>query len=248
MTTDQDSEETDEKNGEETVAPFVDEDLRQIAPLIERIIARRLGALYRDAVEDLKQKVFLKLLNRKKAHAAENLTKEEWRKLANVTAQNEVIDFFRAKYSRDVPFSQMNEAMELKVYSQQTPEPIAGNSQPEVCSLLKLVWQAAQNLTLRQKYSYFLQFSDFIIEFIVCRCCSIEELARYFEVNEQGLSAIITELPLADASIGNLLERKLTVKIAPKQIWEARSKAKMKLAASLKDSVFNERPFNPKRN
>lgn len=138
--------------------------------------------------------------------------------------------------------------MEQKVFGKETPESLAGNSQPEVCSLLKLVWQAAQTLTLRQKSAYFLPFSDFMVEFIVCKCCSIEELASYFEVSEDELSVIIGELPLSEEQIGKLLEAKIGGKITPKQIWEARSKAKAKLAVALRDAVFNERSSEPKRN
>lgn len=237
-----------EDTEEESVSSHREKDFACVAPLIHKVISRKLGSRHRDWVEDLKQKVFLKLWRWKEDHKFEDdLTEEEWRKLANVAAHNEVTDFFREKYIRDVPFSQMNDAMQQEITEIESYEVLAGNSKPEICSLLKLVWRAAQKLTLRQKYAYFLPFSDFIVEFILCECCSIEELAFYFEVSESKLSEIIDRLPLSEENIGKLLEAKLGGKIAPKQIWEARSKAKARLAAALRDSVFNERSSITKR-
>ena len=94
---------------------------------------------------------------------------------------------------------------------------------------------------------YFLPFFDLIVEFIVCRCCSLEELAFYFEVSESELSEIIDRLPFSEENIGKLLEEKIGGKITPKQTWEARSKAKARLSAALSDSVFNERSPVAKR-
>lgn len=225
----------------ESVSPSQEKDFACVAPLIHKVISRKLGSRHRDSVEDLKQKVFLKLWRWRKDHGVDDLSEEEWQKLANVAAHNEVTDFFREKYIRDVPFSQMNDAMQQEIIEIESFEVLAGNSKPEVCSLLKLVWQTAQILTLRQKYAYFLPFSDFIVEFILCECCSIGELAFYFEVNENELSEIIDRLPFSEENIGKLLEEKIGGKITSKQIWEARSKAKARLATALRDSVFNER-------
>lgn len=232
---------------EESVSPDREKDFACVAPLVHKVISRKLGSRHRDSIEDLKQKVFLKLWRWKKDQGVNDLSEEEWQKLANVAAHNEVTDFFREKYIRDVPFSQMSDQMQQEVIEIESFEVLAGNSKPEICSLLTLVWKAAQNLTLRQKYAYFLPFSDFIVEFILCECCSIGELAFYFEVRESKLSEIIDRLPFSEANIGKLLEEKTGGKIAPKQIWEARSKAKARLAADLRDSIFNERSSVAKR-
>lgn len=225
---------------EESVSLNREKDFACVAPLIHKVISRKLGSRHRDSIEDLKQKVFLKLWRWKKDQGIDDLSEEEWQKLANVAAHNEVTDFFREKYSRDVAFSQMTDAMQQEITEIESFEVLVGNSKPEICSLLTLVWKAAQKLTLRQKYAYFLPFSDFIVEFIVCKCCSIEELAFYFEASESELSEIIDRLPFSEENIGKLLEKKLGGKITPKQIWEARSKAKARLAAALRNSVFNE--------
>ena len=223
------------------VSPDEEKNLIFVASFVHKIISRKLGARHRDWVEDLKQKVLLKLWRWQNHQGGVELTEEEWKKLANVTARCEVIDFFREKYRRDVPFSQLNDGAEREVKQIESTEELPGNSKPEICSLVKLIWRTAQNLTLRQKYAFFLHFSDFIIEFIVCECCSIRELASYFELSESELSVIIDRLPISEAEIGKLIAAKIGRTMTPKQIWEARAKAKVKLAAQLRDFVFNER-------
>lgn len=231
----------------EAVSPDEEKILILVAPLVHKIISRKLGARHRDSVEDLKQKVLIKLWRWHNQHEGAMLSAEEWSKLAQVTARNEVIDFFREKYRRDVPFSQLNEIAEQEIELIESTDELPGNSGPEVRSLLKLIWRAAQNLTLRQKYAYFLPFSDFIVEFIVGECCSIKELAAYFEISESELAVIIDRLPLSEAEIGKLIAEKIGRATTPKQIWEARAKAKARLAAQLRDILFNERPPVGKR-
>jgi hypothetical protein len=167
--------------------------------------------------------------------------------MANVVAHNEITDFFRKKDNQNVLFSQMNESVSQAVSAVESPGAIAGNSAPEIRSLLKPVWKAAQSLSLRQKYAYFLPFPDFIVEFIAYRCCSIEELAAYFESSEQELSEIIDALPISEDGIGALLTAKLNQQISMKQLWEARSKAKAKLAERLKEYISDERLSEQRR-
>lgn len=232
-----------EDDEDEPVSPAQEKRILATFSYIHKIISRKLGSAHRDSIEDIKQRVFLKLWQWKIGQSEKNLSDEEWQKMAHVVANNEVADFFRKKDNRHILFSQMDEGTEEKVLSVESTDMIAGNSLPEIRSLLALVWIVAQTLTLRQKYTYFLQYPDFIVEFIVVGCCSIKELAAYFNATEEKLSEIIDSLPLRDEKIGRLLEEILGEKIAPKQIWEARAKAKAKLASRLKDFIYNERLF-----
>lgn len=237
-----------EQKSDEFITPEQQKYLLLVFPGIHKIISRRLGKAHRSSIEDIKQRVFLKLWRWKKEESEKNLSREEWQKLANVVARNEVTEFFREKYTRrDVLFSQMDEDAKTAVFSTESEEKLQGNTRAETCSQLKLVWKAAQTLTLRQKYTFFLQFRHFIIEFILCECCSIEELVRYFETNREELSRIIEKLPLSDDEIGRQLEQKLGEGLSPKQIWEARAKAKIKLAKILSGYISDERLFIQRR-
>lgn len=265
---------TDEKD-DESISPEQIQYLLESLPNVRRFVARKLGKAYHSAVEDILQRVSLKLWRWKQArlngseHEYNNknsnkngnenlsansegkelsLSAEEWQKMASTIARHEVIDFFREKYTRrDVPFSQLDEDTKEKIFSvashapDQNPE---GNSRAELCSQVRLIWRAAQHLaSVRQKYAYFLSFPDFIVEFIVCECCSIEKLAVYLETDEKGLSQIVSNLPLTDEEIGRLLEVNFGEQLSPKQMWEARAKAKRKLAQKLVEYISDERLF-----
>lgn len=235
------------KDDEESVSPAQEKLILETFSYIHKIISRKLGSRHQDSVKDLEQRAFLKLWRWKLTHRENDLSGEEWQRMANVVAHNEVAEFFREKYTRDVLFSQMDEQTKEEVLSVESSNILAGNSVPEIRSLLALVWIAAQTLTLRQKYTYFLQYPDFIVEFIIVGCCSIEELTVYFETTEKKLSQMIDNLPLSDEKIGSLLEEVLSEKLSPKQIWEARAKAKAKLVSRLKDFIYNERLFVQRR-
>jgi hypothetical protein len=235
---------------DETISHVQQKHLLETFSYVHKVISRKLGRKYQNALEDIKQRVFLKLWHWKRERSERNLSAEEWHKLAHVVANHEVIDFFRKKDNRHIPFSQMGEEIQKEVLSIESPDTLIGNSLAEIHSMLALVWIAAQNLTVRQKYAYFLQFRDFIIEFMTAGCCSIEELAEYFEVSRAELAEIINNLPLSDEQMARRLEIKFSAgdgQIQPKQIWEARSKAKAKLARSLKDFFENERLFVQRR-
>lgn len=215
---------------------------------IHKVISRKLGIAHKGAVEDVKQKVFLKLWRWKLDQATKDLTVEEWRKMACTTARNEIVDYFRKKDNRHIPFSQIETTeTECAFFNIESSEIIPGNSVPEIRSLLCLVWIAAQALTLKQKYAYFFQFHDFLIEFLMARCCSIEELANYFELSEKELSGVIEQLPLSNEQIAEMTARKTGQECAPSKVWLARTRGKRKLASILKDFIFNERTFNQGR-
>lgn len=224
--------------------------LLQTFPLIHKMIVRKLRWLHLDSVDDLKQRVFLKLWRWKTLKSNRDLSEDEWMKLANVSVRNEVAEFFRGIYTRrTIAFSQLNEMTKDKIEGADLAAgDLEGNSRAEVCSLLALIWKLSQTLTIRQKYTYFLQNSEFIIDFISCGCCSIKDLTVFFESTEKELQDIVEALPLSDERIGKLLEAKLGEKLTPNKIWEARSKAKAKIARRLREYISYEGLFDQRKN
>ena len=217
--------------------------LLQSLSIVHRIVKGKLGFAYRDSVDDLNQQIFLKLWRWKKARSDKELSEVEWEKLASVTAHNEIIDFFTSSQRRMILFSQIDENTEelhLSVISSvNNQEPQPGSPSIETRSLLLLIWKSAQNLTLRQKYAFMLNNPDFIVDFIAAECCSMKELAAYFDITIKELSAIAGNNSLPDKEIAEILEKKLNKKVSPKSVWEARGKAKAKIAKRLAELLNN---------
>lgn len=219
------------------VSPTQEKRLLQTHNLVHRIVFRKLGCSHSDSVEDLKQRVFLKLWRWKSTRGDKDLSEEEWGKMANVVAHNEINDFFSEQHKHDSLFSSMDdnaeEASAVTASSNFASNNQAGNSSVETGSLLRLVWKLVQSLTLRQKYAFILHQPDFIIDFIAAGCCSMKEFAEYFEISDEEFSRIMESYQLSDEQIANLLQQKLGRKTLPKNVWEARAKAKAKIAKKL---------------
>ena len=243
-------------NQEGAVSKLQEKYLLQTHELINRIITRKIGRLHFDSIEDVKQQIFLKLWRWKSKRQDKDLSEEEWLKLANTVAHNEVNDFFSEKHNQTILFSQMDENQE-EIFSSVGSAAFDGNSaggnkpegaaQAETRSLLKLIWKLMQSLTLRQKYAYLLHQPDFIIDFIAAECCSMKELADYFEIEEKEFSEIFEQYPLSDERIAFLLQKKLNKKITVQNIWKARSEAKKRIAKHLAEYINHGRLSNQRR-
>lgn len=206
----------------------------QTIPLIRQIAVRKLYRYSYDSVDDIVQKVALKLWSWKLNHQQKYLSEEDWLKLANCATQNEIRSFYTDKSRREIALSEIDELH--SVFISKAPDcELLGNTEPEVRSLLKQLWTAIQTLSLRQKYALLFRNTQFIIDIIGNRVSSIKGVAESFELSIDELKALIVELPLADDQIRYLLEDKLQEKIALKHIWSARIKAKLKLINVLRD-------------
>ena len=230
---------------ESSVSKLQEKYLLQTLDLVSRIITRKIGKFHFDSVEDVRQQVFLKLWRWKSERHYKELSEEEWLRFANTAAHNEVNNFFSNKQNQTILFSQMDKGAEEAIHSAQSAtinnNHSQGNSPVETQSLLQLFWKLAQNLTLRQKYAYLFHQPDFLIDFISSECCSIKELADYFETMEEEFLDVLDQYPLSDERIAELLEGKFDKKISIENIWKARSEAKKKLAKLLAGYIGDER-------
>ena len=201
-------------------------------PLIKRIAAGKLNLFSRDFVEDITQKVFLKLWNWKSRKKETALNEEEWKKLANTATQNEIKSFYAHKSKREIQFSEV--ADDDVFFSESKISEIAGNTSHETRTLLILIWKTLQTFSLRQKYSILLQNQEFIVDLVTSGVCQISEIAESLKLENDVLAQIIRELPLPDETVCQIFYQAVGEKLVPKNIWEARNKAKVKLFAELK--------------
>lgn len=222
-----------------TCTPSTQEDfILQALAKIQKVILFKLGSLHENLADDLKQRIFYKIWLWK-CRNNKVLTLEGWQKIINVTVNTEIAEFFSEKYHREILLSHFDEYVQEKVFtSKYISYKIDGNSETEIRSILLLIWKEAKNLTLRQRYAFFLADSDLLIEFVYCNCCSTKELANCFEMSEEEISDFLNELPITNEKIAMMLETKIKRKISPNQLWEARAKAKAKLKKAISE-YFN---------
>jgi DNA-directed RNA polymerase specialized sigma24 family protein len=204
-------------------------------PLINQIVLSKTAIIPSRFIDDLIQQVRFKLWRWKQNQAGEkDLSFEEWQKLANVAAHNEITDYYRRRENQNLLFSEVSEVetdFEKKPF--QSPE-VEGESEYESITLLLLIWDKFQKLSLRQKYAFLFHKDEFVGFLLKYGCCSPQELAATLALSEAEFVLLLGRLPLADTDIQNLLINKLGEKLTVEQVWVARSKAKANLLKSLK--------------
>ncbi len=223
---------SEEKESDKNTSTEQERLMLETIPIIRRIAGSKLSLFYHDSIEDITQKVLLKLWKWKSGRTDKNLTGEEWKKLANTATQNEVITFYSHNSKKETRLSDTETTEEL--FFKVPTEKIEGNTELEVRSLLVCLWKVVQSFTLRQKYSILLQNQEFIVDLITTNCCKISDIADALSLEKDMLAQIIRLLPLPDDEICKIFETATGEKITPKQMWESRSKAKVKLLAELK--------------
>lgn len=173
---------------------------------------------------------------------SDELSQDEWMRLANTAAHNEISSFFRSKYRRESILNEAsleNAARELSTQRKASaynlnPE---GNSKVEITSLLQQIWKIVQTFSLRQKYAFLLQKEELIVSLLTHGCCRRKEIAEILDLDKTEFDKIFISLPLNDEAICNLFEEKSGTQLTLRQIWMARGKAKTKLASELKHLI-----------
>lgn len=220
-------------------APSLQENyLLSTYPLIRKIIRRKIRTLDPGSVEDIVQTVALKLWRWKCGGKGHDLTEEEWQKLANRAAQNEVKDYLESIAKQSVCCELRSG--HLSNGSNGFHVILAGDTDHEAFSLLKIIWQSFDVLSLREKYSILLKKQGFIKYLMLYRLCDPTEIAQMLGLTTVEIIGLIKTLPLPDKNIAKLLESRLETKVTSKQVLEARLRAKNKLYGAL-SKVNDER-------
>lgn len=208
----------------------------QTTPLIRQITYSKLNSSYYDAVEDIAQKVLLKLWQWRVRRAANDLSADEWQRLANTATQNEIKTFYTQKFHSEVPLSQVedDESIPRSRIDKFTVNEIEGNTSAETRSLIVFVWKGINELTFRQRFALLLQKPELITQLIASGQCSIGEIAGKLSLSEPELLQILEELPYSDEQVAKAYEKACGEKLETVQVWKARSKARLKMAKILK--------------
>lgn len=203
-------------------------------PLIKQIILSKSGIIPSRFIDDLIQQVRFKLWKwKEKNNHNQDLSFNDWQKLANVVTKNEITDYCRRKENRNVLFSEIAEDENFGS-DFRDPYSLEGNSHYELTTFLLLLWQKFQQLSLRQKHAFIFKKDDFLELLLKFGCCSPKDIANSLALSETEFVVLLGKLPLSDTDIQNLLTNKIGENLTIEQLWVARSKAKRTLLKSLK--------------
>ena len=172
--------------------------------------------------------------------AERELSEDEWQRLANKTACNEINRFYSAKMHREVPLSEINEINKINenIDSKRLTEKpakfeIEGNTQAELHSILMQMWKSILSHSLREKYSLLLKNRELLNRLFAYKCCNIKEAADALELTKEEFIKIYRRLPLSDMDIAVLLQGRIREPISSENVLKARQRAKTKIRKDL---------------
>jgi len=199
----------------ESVNPPSDHSFLAALPIVRRIVARRYSGLDPASGSDLVQEVALRIWRWRSKHEdkSNEMTGEDWNSFAARTAYNEVNrELSRTRRPANLPLEEVAENEEPS---------IDGQSDVEVFSLIRQVWQATCQLSLRQRRSLLLHSQELIIYFLQIGVTE-SELMHALDFSENVWCEIRDRLPMTDIDIAEVT--KGTAGSIKKARYEARVK------------------------
>lgn len=193
-------------------------------PIVHKIMGRKaLHSLQSDAA-DLMQSIALRLWKWREKYSEKGaeMSPDEWKSFAARTTYNEINRHFSKK-----TISQVSLENATNVIGEESAE---GQTNAEVYSLIKLVWQKICTLTVRQRRALLLHSEELII-YLLLAGISDENLARALNLTMDEWTEIKTRLPLSDAQIADVSatkEKQENNDLKTKSIKKARHEARLK--------------------
>lgn len=215
-------------------------------PLVRRIARRNFSLFCHDLAEEITQRVALKLWNWKQKRPDQLLSEEEWQKLANTAAHNEIKRFYLQRAQQRASRTDSIEIIDPQPETGNRRENIlTGNSRAETHSLLIEIWKIIKNRTVREKYALLLKRPDFISHLLSSRCCRLQEIADELLMTREELGEIVKTLPLQDDEIGRRLSAKINCEASAETVKKARQRilAKLQIALTASENNENKTPF-----
>lgn len=190
-------------------------------PVIQKIIRRKIAFSQQSDSSDIFQGIVLRLWNwrNKFREKSAKMSPGEWESFAARTAYNEINRYFS---STNKKFVSLDEASEVASSSS-----IAGETDAEIESLARFVWQGICHLTLRQRRALLLQDRRSVISFLQGGI-NDKELATLLDMTDEVWLEIKVQMPLSDLQIsefsGNNRSPELNARSVKKARYEARAK------------------------
>ena len=224
------------------VSPAEESDFLNTYPLIRRIAARGLRFNHQ-AAEDIAQEVMCKLWQWRMRRRVEDengsqndsgsppppLSADDWCRLANTTTRNEIKTFFAAKHQKEVALPETFAVDAAAASGRSLVTRIEGDTRCELVSQMSGIWKSFLNLSFREKCAFALKERALCNRLILYGCCTVREIAAALEISPEEFAEIYRHLPLANAEIARLIEKKLGQPVAADKITKARQRARARI-------------------
>ena len=203
-------------------APTTESPFLAAIPIVQRIVQRRRSQMNSANASDLVQEVALRLWRWTTNHheKSESMSDDEWRAFAARTAYNEVS---RSLSRERTPIANIDtddvSAIETTL--------VEGQTEIEVVSLIRLVWQGICGLSLRQRRALLLHSQELIIYFLQTGITE-KQLTETLDLSEKDWIDVCDRLPMTDAEIAERTEG------TAGSIKKARYEARVKLEGSIR--------------
>ncbi len=203
-------------------APPTESPFLAAIPIVQRIVQRRRSQMNSANASDLVQEVALRLWRWTTNHheKSESMSDDEWRAFAARTAYNEVS---RSLSRERTPIANIDPDDVSAIET----TPVEGQTEIEVVSLIRLVWQGICELSLRQRRALLLHSQELIIHFLQSGITE-KQLAETLDLSEKDWSDVCDRLPMTDAEIAGRTEG------TAGSIKKARYEARVKLEGSIR--------------
>jgi len=205
-----------------STAPPTESPFLAAIPIVQRIVRRRRSQMNSTNASDLVQEIALRLWRWTTNHheKSERMSDDEWRAFAARTAYNELS---RSLSRERKPIANIDPDDVSAIET----TPVEGQTEIEVVSLIRLVWQEICLLSLRQRRSLLLHSQELTIYFLQIGITE-KELAEILDMTESDWNDICGRLPLTDAEIAERTEG------TAGSIKKARYEARVKLEGSMR--------------
>ena len=203
-------------------------------PLIKQIVSRQVTVSDIDEAEDLVQEVKLGLLIWKRNRSTNQYTREEWLKIANTSAYNEIRTFYSRRSTNSLSLSTIDEDDICNCAKNSlSVTRLEGSTNMELHSLLVKIWEVIQRQTLIEHYALLLKNDELFLHLLSYRGCDIKEMAEKLHLQEIDVEQLVKEVPLTDKQITVFLQTRLNRQTTPQALRKARQRATKTLQVAI---------------
>src|SRR5258707_4023117 len=198
---------TDDRSNSHDTAANSEHSILEALSIVRLIVRRRLSFQCTD-ISDIVQGIALRLWKwrDKNREKSESMSAQEWKSYAARTAYNEV--------NRHLSKSSTGIVVSVEIAEEIGEPSVEGDTEIEVFSLIRSVWQDICGLSVRQRRALLLHSQELVIYFLQSGINNAE-LARIMGFGETQWNDIRNRIPLSDIQIAEVTRKLGDIKSLP---------------------------------